>query len=98
FVRGDRAALSAEREIAVVGTRRATEAGRRLAREIGTAISQAGGVVVSGLALGIDGAAHAGAVDAGLPTVAVLGTGHGEMYPRAHDGLAEKIVATGGCV
>lgn len=98
FVRGDRAALSAERPIAVVGTRRATEGGRRLAREIGTAISKAGGVVVSGLALGIDGAAHAGAVDAGLATVAVLGSGHGELYPRAHNGLADAIVAAGGCV
>ena len=98
FLRGDRAALSAERTVAVVGTRRATEAGRRLAREIGITISRAGGVVVSGLAIGIDGAAHSGAVAARLPTVAVLGSGHGELYPRAHVPLAGDIVATGGCV
>ena len=98
FVRGERAALSADRTVAVVGTRRATEAGQRLAREIGLTISRAGGVVVSGLALGIDGAAHSGAVAARLPTVAVLGTGHAELYPRAHLPLAGDIVATGGCV
>ena len=98
FLRGDRAALSSEHTVAVVGTRRATEAGRRLAREIGLTISRAGGLVVSGLALGIDGAAHAGAVAARLPTVAVLGTGHTQLYPKAHMALAADIVATGGCV
>ncbi len=98
FVRGNRAALSAPRSTAVVGTRRPTDAGRRLAAEIGSAISNAGGVVVSGLALGIDGAAHAGAVRSGASTVAVLGTGHGVLYPRAHVPLADSILGTGGCV
>jgi len=98
FVRGDRAHVAAHRPIGVVGTRRATEAGRRLAAEIGMAISVAGGVVVSGLALGIDGAAHSGAVRVGLPTVAVLGSGHAHLYPRAHGPLAHGIVAAGGAI
>ena len=98
FVRGNRAALSAARTTAVVGTRRPTDAGRRLATEIGAAVSNAGGVVVSGLAMGIDGAAHAGAVRSGASTVAVLGTGHGVRYRRAHVPLAESILGTGGCV
>lgn len=98
FVRGARDVLSAEHPVAVVGTRHPTEAGRRLAAEIATAISSAGGVVVSGLALGIDGAAHGGALDAKRPTIAVLGSGHGRLYPRAHAPLADHIVAEGGCV
>ena len=98
FIRGSRPALSPERPIAVVGTRRPTEAGRRLATDIGSAISRVGGVVVSGLALGIDGAAHSGAVLVESPTVAVLGSGHGHLYPSAHRPLAEAIVAAGGSV
>ena len=56
------------------------------------AIAPAGAVVVSGLAVGIDGAAHAAAVAEGAPTVAVLGSGHGRLYPRAHGGSPSAIV------
>jgi DNA processing protein len=98
YVRGDPDAMSAERAVAVVGTRRPTEAGVRLAAEIATSIAAAGGVVISGLAHGIDGAAHGAAVSAQRPTVAVLGSGHARLYPARHRALAANIVATGGCV
>jgi len=98
FVRGDPAALGARRTVAVVGTRRPTEYGRRVAGRIASAIGAAGGTVVSGLAIGIDGAAHGAAVAARVPTVAVIGGGHGHLFPRAHERLAEEIVATGGAV
>ncbi len=98
FVRGDIAALNPARAVAVVGTRRATERGRRIAGAIGGALSTAGAVVVSGLAVGIDGAAHAAAVACGGRTVAVLGSGHQRLYPRAHMHLADQIVARGGAV
>ena len=98
FVLGDPAALSRPRAVAVVGTRRATEYGRRTAARIGVAIADAGATVVSGLAVGIDGAAHAATVAAGGPSVAVLGSGHARLTPRAHERLAAAIVDGGGCV
>ncbi len=98
FVRGALGALDPARSVAIVGTRRATERGRRIAGAIGGAVSTAGAVVVSGLAIGIDGAAHAAAVACGGRTVAVLGSGHQRLYPRAHGHLADQIVAGGGAV
>jgi DNA processing protein len=98
FVRGDAASLSALSAIAVVGTRRASESGRLTAARIGGAISRAGGVVVSGLATGIDGAAHAAVVSEGGRTVGVLGGGHAHFYPRAHEPLADMIVERGGAI
>jgi len=98
FLRGDPAALDGARSVAVVGTRRASERGRRISGAIGGALATAGAVVVSGLAVGIDGAAHAAAVAAGGRTVAVLGSGHERLYPRAHAHLADQIVAHGGAI
>jgi DNA processing protein len=98
FVRGSLAALAAAHPIAVVGTRRPTGVGRATAARIGEALAATGAVVVSGLALGVDGAAHAAAVRAGVPTVAVMGGGHDHLYPAAHRGLAASIVAGGGAV
>jgi DNA processing protein len=98
FIRGPAAALSAESAVAVVGTRRATLGGRRTAARIADALSRLGVVVISGLALGIDGAAHEATVVAGGTTVAVLGSGHERRFPRAHDRLAGRIVATGGAL
>jgi len=95
---GDVAALSASRAVAIVGTRRPTERGRLIAARIGAAVAKGGAVVVSGLAVGIDGAAHASVVAEGRPTVAVLGSGHDRLYPAAHRRLATDIVATGGAV
>lgn len=98
FVRGDPAPLAAETVVAIVGTRRPSEAGRRVASRIGAAIARAGGTVVSGLAIGIDGAAHAAVVAEGCRTVAFLGGGHGRLSPRAHERLAAAIVEAGGAV
>lgn len=98
FVRGADSALEAVDAIAVVGTRRPTDLGRRTASRIGSALARAGALVVSGLALGIDGAAHAAALDASGTTVAVIGGGHGRLAPVAHDRLAAVIVERGGAV
>jgi DNA processing protein len=98
FVRGSVAALSSGMAVAVVGTRRPTEHGRLLAARIGAAIARQGGSVVSGLAVGVDGAAQAAVTAEHGTTVAVLGSGHGRLYPRAHARLAESIVANGGAV
>ena len=98
FVQGDPDAMSAPHAVAVVGTRRPTEQGRAIAARIGGSLAKAGAVVVSGLAVGIDGAGHAAATDEGGRTVAVLGSGHARLYPRAHAKLAAKIVAGGGAV
>jgi DNA processing protein len=98
FVRGSVAALNPANSVAVVGTRWPTDKGRLIAGWIGSALARTGSVVVSGLAVGIDGAAHAAVVGEGGRTVAVLGGGHARMFPRAHDRLAEAIVAAGGAV
>lgn len=98
FVRGEIPALSASRSVAVVGTRRPTESGRRIAARIGDALARVGAVVVSGLAVGVDGAAHAAAVAAALPTVAVLGSGHRRLFPKAHVRLSAAIVESGGAI
>ena len=81
--------------LAIVGSRRASAAGLRLARDIAAAVVGAGMVVCSGLALGIDGAAHRGALDGGGQTTAVLGTGVDTIYPRRHRALGEAIAAQG---
>jgi DNA processing protein len=98
YVRGDVRALQCPRAVAVVGTRRPSDAGRRTASRIAGALARSGASVVSGLAVGIDGAAHAAALAEGGPTVAVLGGGHGRIYPRAHVRLAEAIASEGGAV
>jgi DNA processing protein len=98
FVTGDVAALSAEHAVAVVGTRRPTEAGRLTAARIGAAIAKTGASVVSGLAVGIDGAAQAAVTAEDGVTVAVLGSGHGRLYPRAHANLARSILVHGGAI
>ncbi len=84
--------------IAIVGTRRATAAGRDIAKRMARDLGCAGAVVVSGLAMGIDTAAHEGAVEAGAPTVAVLGNGLDAIYPRQNYKLAERILACGGAL
>ena len=98
FVRGDVAALDHERAVAVVGTRRPTGHGRAVAGRIARGLVGVDAAVVSGLAYGIDGAAHEATVRAGGTTIAVIGGGHAHRGPRAHDRLADAIVATGGAV
>ncbi|HVX40167.1 MAG TPA: DNA-processing protein DprA [Gemmatimonadaceae bacterium] len=81
--------------VAVVGTRRATSYGLRVTRELVGALARGGACVVSGMALGIDAMAHRAALDAGGPTVAVLGTGADVAYPRAHVALHSEIAHNG---
>lgn len=97
YVTGDLTALSAP-SIAVVGSRRPTAQGRDHAREFARSFGAAGYVVVSGLALGIDAAAHEGALHAGARTVAVVGTGPDRVYPSRHLALARRIAAQGAIV
>jgi len=81
--------------IAVVGARQASELGRRFAFSLGSRLATQGLVVISGLALGVDGAAHEGSLRGGGPTVAVLGTGLDVVYPAAHRHLSERIIENG---
>lgn len=81
--------------VAVVGTRAATPHGLADAREIGAVLAAAGITVVSGLAIGIDAAAHEGTLDAGGVPVGVLGTGLDVVYPRRHRSLFERVRAHG---
>jgi DNA processing protein len=97
YLRG-RAELPGRRAVAVVGARNASAAGARFARILAAELARAGLMVVSGLARGIDGAAHQGALDAGAGaggTLAVLGGGVDQIYPPEHAGLYEKILASG---
>jgi len=98
YVLGDPAAMSARAAVAIVGTRRATDAGRAIAARLAANLVAVGASVVSGLAVGIDGAAHAAAVHARGTTVAVIGSGHAVLHPRAHSRLAASIVESGGAV
>lgn len=83
--------------IAIVGARRASARGAALARAMARDLAAAGVTIVSGLARGIDSAAHQGALDGGGRTVAVLGSGHERLYPRENDALAARV-AEGGAV
>ena len=95
---GDQSLLSRPRAVAVVGTRRPTPAGRALTTKISVRLVECDAVVVSGLAVGIDGAAHAAAVEREGPTVGVIGAGHLQPGPRAHARLRDEILATGGAL
>lgn len=83
--------------VAIVGARRATPYGLETARALGRGLAAAGIPVVSGLALGIDSAAHTGALEVGGPTIAVLAGGADRPYPRSKAMLHRRISATGGC-
>jgi DNA processing protein len=96
-VAGELTALAAP-TVAVVGTRAPSEDGRRLAGRLAQDLGAAGVCVISGLALGVDAAAHAGALAAGAPTVGVLGGGHDRFFPPRNAELARRIVNGGGAV
>ena len=95
WVRGNAPRRGAQ-AVAIVGSRAASLPACRLAAELAAATARAGRLVVSGGALGIDGAAHTGALDAGGQTFAVLGCGVDVVYPDRHAGLFDRMVSTGG--
>ena len=94
FALGD-STLLARRRVGIVGTRHSSAAGDRIAHEMAATLARAGVVVVSGMAFGIDAAAHRGALDAGGGTIAVLGGGVDMPYPPAHAALHERIARDG---
>lgn len=96
FVRG--AVPARSKAVAVVGTRRATAYGLRVAEHLGRLLGGCGVAVVSGLAKGIDGAAHRGTLAASGTGWAVLGSGVDRWYPARHAGLGEELIAGGGSV
>lgn len=96
WVRGS--LLPAAPAVAVVGSRRPTDYGRRMARVLAAGLARAGVTVVSGLARGIDAEAHAAALEAGGRTWAVLGSGLDRVYPAEHAALAGRIAEEGGAV
>ncbi|MEY2431513.1 MAG: processing protein [Acidimicrobiaceae bacterium] len=95
FMRGDPTVISGPR-VAIVGTRGATRYGLELAFELGRDLAAAGVAIVSGLALGIDGAGHAGALDANTaPPIGVVGSGLDVVYPRRHAELWREVERRG---
>ena len=84
--------------IAVVGTRKMSEYGRQITKEFVRVLSKAGITIVSGLALGIDGLAHKTALEFKTKTIAVLGSGLNQIYPKAHINLAKTIIKSKGAI
>lgn len=95
YLRGARPELLGGPCVAVVGARACSPYGAQVARALGRELARAGAVVVSGLARGIDGEAHRGALEEGGATIAVLGCGIDRDYPRAHTELAGRIARDG---
>ncbi len=84
--------------VAIVGSRKSSTYGQNAALMLARDLAQRGVTIISGFARGIDAAAHRGALEAGGRTVAVLGTGIGQLYPRDHGRLADEIMHTGGAI
>jgi len=95
YALGDASLLSHPKRLAVVGSRNPTAQGALTARDMCRSLAGSGVCIVSGLALGIDGAAHEGALDAGGSTIAVVGTGLDRVYPRRHLDLAHRMATQG---
>lgn len=98
FVHGRDPDHLAQPSVAVVGSRKATSTGLALSQRLAKQLGQAGLTIISGMALGIDAAAHHGALEAPVRTVAVMACGLDRVYPRRHASLAEKIIQCGGFV
>lgn len=96
FAEGQPALLQHPNRLAIVGSRHPTPQGEDNAFAFAQALGEAGLCIVSGLAQGVDAKAHEGALEAHAPTIAVVGTGLDQTYPKRHLGLARRIVAEGG--
>jgi len=94
FCMGDPELLKKE-QIAIVGSRKPTQIGIQIARQFGSDIALQGLVVTSGLAHGIDAAAHGGVLEVGRETIAVFGSGLDTIYPRNHERLAQRLIKNG---
>jgi len=97
YIHGDVSLLS-EPQLAIVGSRNPSRSGQQTAVDFARHLASAGLVITSGLALGIDAAAHQGALDANAPTIAVMGTGLDRVYPARHRDLARRIAEQGSLV
>lgn len=97
FTVGDYKILK-QKSISVVGSRKMSLYGMRVAEKFTRELVEAGWVIISGLARGIDGVAHKACLEAKGKTVAVLGNGLDKIYPPEHESLAKKIVMAGGCL
>jgi DNA processing protein len=95
FIQGQLGLLSHPHWVAMVGSRNPTPQGAANAKAFARSLCESGVGVVSGLALGVDGAAHEGALQGGGPTIAVVGTGLDRVYPKAHHALAHAISSNG---
>lgn len=84
--------------IAIVGTRKPTAYGTEVTTRLATDLARKGIVIVSGMALGVDGIAHRAAMEAGGTTIAVQGNGLARLYPRTHEQLGNTIIASGGAI
>jgi len=88
--------LNAQRIVAMVGTRNATDYGKKMCDTIVDGLKDSGALIISGLAYGIDAASHKAALKFGLPTVGVVGHGLDSIYPAEHHNLAQKMLDNGG--
>ena len=92
------AGLNPERVVSIVGTRKPSEHGRKFTRELVNGLAGNAGQVISGLAYGIDAEAHRAAIEAGVPTIAVLAHGLDRIYPAMHTKLAQQMLERGGWI
>lgn len=98
YAMGNLALLTREKKVAIIGARRASRQGAAKAYELGVRYAREGYVVVSGLALGCDAAAHRGCLDAGGETIAIVGSGLNIVHPAENTPLQEAILRSGGLV
>ncbi len=97
YVHGDLSIIN-DPQLAIVGSRNPTQSGMTSAYDFAKYLGQTGLCITSGLALGIDGSAHQGALDAGAPTIAIIATGIDRVYPAKHRNLAHQIVKNGAII
>lgn len=97
YIRGNKEILN-NKSISIVGCRKATDYGRKVARDFAYNISKQDINIISGLAIGIDSEAHLGAVEANKKTIAVLGNGLDTIYPKENINLSQKILDSGGTI